>query len=96
MNWPTWLPLRKELTPLTPYGAPQVLAQASLNKNENPYSSSPALQKAIADAVLVVAANLNRYPDRDAQVLRTKAVHLVSLLHIRCTHSLLRSVGLRG
>ena len=72
MNWPTWLPLRKDLTPLTPYGAPQLPEQASLNTNENPYSPSPALQKAIADAVLVVAANLNRYPDRDANELRTK------------------------
>jgi len=78
MNWPTWLPLRKDLTPLTPYGAPQLPAQASLNTNENPYSPSPALQKAIADAVLVVAANLNRYPDRDAQVLRTKLASYVS------------------
>ena len=72
MNWPTWLPLRKDLTPLTPYGAPQVPAQASLNTNENPYSPSPALQKAIADAVMVAAANLNRYPDRDANELRSK------------------------
>jgi histidinol-phosphate aminotransferase len=72
MNWPTWLPLRKDLTPLTPYGAPQVPARASLNTNENPYSPSPALQKAISDAVLVVTANLNRYPDRDADVLRSK------------------------
>ncbi|MEY3994977.1 MAG: hypothetical protein RL690_373 [Actinomycetota bacterium] len=72
MNWPTWLPLRKDLTPLTPYGAPQVPAQASLNTNENPYSPSPALQKAIADAVMVAAANLNRYPDRDASELRSK------------------------
>ena len=72
MSWPTWLPLRKELTPLTPYGAPQIPAQASLNTNENPYSPSPALQKAIADAVLGVAAKLNRYPDRDANELRSK------------------------
>ena len=72
MNWPVWLPLRKDLTPLTPYGAPQISAQASLNTNENPYSPSPALQKAIADAVLVVAAKLNRYPDRDADQLRDK------------------------
>ena len=72
MSWPTWLPLRKELTPLTPYGAPQIPAQASLNTNENPYSPSPTLQKAIADAVLGVAAKLNRYPDRDANELRSK------------------------
>ena len=72
MSWPSWLPLRETLRPLTAYGAPQVPAQASLNTNENPYSPSPALQKAITDAVAQVAADLNRYPDRDATVLRTK------------------------
>ena len=72
MTWPQWLPLRTELKPLTPYGAPQVPAQASLNTNENPYSPSPALQRAIADAVLRQAAQLNRYPDRDATKLRSQ------------------------
>ena len=55
MSWPTWLPLRDSLRPMSPYGAPQVPARASLNTNENPYSPSPALQKAIADAVEQVA-----------------------------------------
>ena len=72
MSWPSWLPLRESLRPLSPYGAPQVPAQASLNTNENPYSPSASLQKAITDAVEKVAADLNRYPDRDATVLRTK------------------------
>ena len=72
MSWPSWLPLRETLRPLSAYGAPQVPAQASLNTNETPYSPSPALQKAITDAVAKVAADLNRYPDRDATVLRTK------------------------
>ncbi len=72
MSWPSWLPLRENLRPLSAYGAPQVPAQASLNTNENPYSPSPTLQKAITDAVATVAADLNRYPDRDATVLRTK------------------------
>jgi len=72
MSWPSWLPLRETLRPLSAYGAPQVPAQASLNTNENPYSPSPALQKAITDAVAKVAADLNRYPDRDATVLSTK------------------------
>ena len=72
MSWPSWLPLRETLRPLSAYGAPQVPAQASLNTNENPYSPSPALQKAITDAVAKVAADLNRYPDRDATELRTK------------------------
>jgi histidinol-phosphate aminotransferase len=78
MSWPTWLPLRENLRPLSPYGAPQVPASASLNTNENPYSPSPALQKAITDAIAKVAANLNRYPDRDATVLRTKLADYIN------------------
>jgi len=65
---------------MSPYGAPQVPAQASLNTNENPYSPSPALQKAIADVVAKVAADLNRYPDRDATVLRTKLANYINEL----------------
>ena len=80
MSWPNWLPLRETLRPMSPYGAPQVPAQASLNTNENPYSPSPALQKAISDAVACVAADLNRYPDRDATVLRTKLASYINEL----------------
>jgi len=70
MSWPTWLPLREELQSLSPYGAPQVPAEAALNTNENPYPPSLALQRAITDAVAYVAGSLNRYPDRDATQLR--------------------------
>ncbi len=80
MSWPNWLPLRETLRPMSPYGAPQVPAQASLNTNENPYSPSPALQKAITDAVAKVAADLNRYPDRDTTVLRTKLASYINEL----------------
>ena len=80
MSWPSWLPLRENLRALSPYGAPQVPAQASLNTNENPYSPSPALQKAITDAVAKVAVELNRYPDRDANVLRTKLADYINEL----------------
>jgi histidinol-phosphate aminotransferase len=41
-----------------------------LNVNENPYPPSPALVRALADAVAAVAGTLNRYPDRDAAGLR--------------------------
>jgi histidinol-phosphate aminotransferase len=41
-----------------------------LNTNENPYPPSPALARAITDAVAAVAGTLNRYPDRDAVALR--------------------------
>jgi histidinol-phosphate aminotransferase len=78
MAWPSWLPLRDNLRPLSPYGAPQVPARAALNTNENPYSPSPALQKAITDAVAKVASDLNRYPDRDATVLRTKLADYIN------------------
>ena len=69
-NWPSWLPLREQLLPLTPYGAPQVPASARLNTNENPYGPSKELVAAIAKRVGEVASTLNRYPDRDAIKLR--------------------------
>lgn len=72
MSWPSWLPLRETLRPLSPYGAPQVPARASLNTNENPYPPSIGLQKAITDAIAAVASDLNRYPDRDATKLRVQ------------------------
>jgi len=80
MAWPSWLPLRDALRPLAPYGAPQVPAQASLNTNENPYPPSVNLQKAITDSVANVAANLNRYPDRDATKLRTELAGYINEL----------------
>lgn len=73
-NWPSWLPIREQLRPLTPYGAPQVPANARLNTNENPYGPSKELAAAIAKRVSEVAEGLNRYPDRDATNLRTKLV----------------------
>jgi histidinol-phosphate aminotransferase len=70
-RWPSWLPLRESLAPLSAYGAPQVEAEATLNTNENPFSLSPELISAIAARISHVAANLNRYPDRDAIELRS-------------------------
>ena len=69
-NWPTWLPLREPLKPMSPYGAPQVAASAQLNTNENPFAPSAALVAAITKRVNEVSATLNRYPDRDAIALR--------------------------
>lgn len=68
--WPDWLPLRKSLAPLTPYGAPQVEADAALNTNENPFALSKEFSEAIAARVSEIASTLNRYPDRDATQLR--------------------------
>ena len=77
-KWPAWLPLRQNLRELSPYGAPQLPADAVMNTNENPYAPSPALAKAIADRVSEVALTLNRYPDRDAVVLRTKLAEFIN------------------
>ena len=64
------LPVRADLQDLHPYGAPQIDVPVLLNTNENPYPPSPALQRAVTDAVAEAAATLNRYPDRDAVDLR--------------------------
>jgi len=77
-QWPAWLPLRQNLRELSPYGAPQLPADAVMNTNENPYAPSPDLAKAIAARVADVALTLNRYPDRDAVVLRTKLADFIN------------------
>ena len=69
-NWPTWLPLRAALKSSTPYGAPQLPNVIHLNTNENPNPLPESVRDSIMDAVAGVAANLNRYPDRDALSLR--------------------------
>ena len=79
-RWPSWLPLRESLAPLSAYGAPQVEAEATLNTNENPFSLSPELVSAIAARISHVAANLNRYPDRDAIELRSGLASYVNEL----------------
>jgi histidinol-phosphate aminotransferase len=78
--WPSWLPLRESLAPLSAYGAPQVDAEATLNTNENPFSLSPELVSAIAARISQVAANLNRYPDRDARELRNGLASYINQL----------------
>lgn len=86
-QWPTWLPLRASLQELSPYGAPQVAADATLNTNENPYPPTSELASAIASRISEVALTLNRYPDRDATVLREKlATFINSLSATHFTH----------
>ena len=77
-QWPSWLPLRQDLQELSPYGAPQLPAEAVMNTNENPYSPSKVLAKAIAARISEVAGTLNRYPDRDAVVLRSKLAQFIN------------------
>ncbi|GAA1358257.1 histidinol-phosphate transaminase [Saccharothrix algeriensis] len=64
------LPLREDLRGRTPYGAPQLDVPVRLNTNENPYPPTPELVADVAREVALVAAELHRYPDRDAVALR--------------------------
>ena len=63
------LPLRPELRGEEPYGAPQLDVPVRLNVNENPYPPSPAVRAEMAEAVGL--QSLNRYPEREADELRT-------------------------
>lgn len=65
------LPLREDLRGRSPYGAPQLDVAVRLNTNENPYPPPPGLVADVTAAVHEVAAQLHRYPDRDAVGLRT-------------------------
>jgi len=65
------LPLREDLRGKSPYGAPQLTVPVQLNTNENPHPPSKALVDDVAEAVRAAAADLHRYPDRDAVALRT-------------------------
>ena len=64
------LPLRADLRGKTPYGAPQLDVAVRLNTNENPYPPPPELVADVTAAAHEVAAELHRYPDRDAVALR--------------------------
>ncbi|TSD98170.1 histidinol-phosphate transaminase [Skermania sp. ID1734] len=64
------LPLRESLRGKTPYGAPQLTVPVQLNTNENPHPPSQALIDDVAESIRAAAADLHRYPDRDAVALR--------------------------
>jgi histidinol-phosphate aminotransferase len=72
------LPIRDELRGKRPYGAPQLDVPVRLNTNENPYPVPEALVRRIAERVSDAARTLNRYPDRDAVVLRTQLAAYLS------------------
>ncbi|KMO77950.1 MAG: histidinol-phosphate transaminase [Mycolicibacterium rufum] len=65
------LPLREDLRGKSPYGAPQLVVPVRLNTNENPHPPTQALIDDVAASVREAAAELHRYPDRDAVALRT-------------------------
>ncbi|GAA5075403.1 histidinol-phosphate transaminase [Nocardia iowensis] len=65
------LPLRENLRGKKPYGAPQLTVPVQLNTNENPHPPSRALIDDVAESIRAAAADLHRYPDRDAVALRS-------------------------
>ena len=73
------LPLRPELAEEQPYGAPQLDVPVLLNVNENPYPPGEDVIAAIAEAVAHAARGMNRYPDRDATVLRQDLADYLTL-----------------
>jgi histidinol-phosphate aminotransferase len=64
------LPIRENLRGKSPYGAPQLTVPVQLNTNENPHPPTRALIDDVAESVREAAAELHRYPDRDAVALR--------------------------
>ena len=64
------LPLRDDLRGKSPYGAPQLAVPVRLNTNENPHPPTKALVDDVVRSVQEAAADLHRYPDRDAVDLR--------------------------
>ncbi|GAA3461999.1 histidinol-phosphate transaminase [Saccharothrix longispora] len=80
------LPLRDDLRGRTPYGAPQLDVPVRLNTNENPYPPMPGLVDDVTKEVAAAAAELHRYPDRDAVALRDDlAAYLASATGVPLT-----------
>lgn len=61
------LPVRPDLDDVTPYVSPQLPARYRMNTNESPFPPPPDLLEAVTERL--GASALNRYPDRDANVL---------------------------
>ncbi|MCV7422794.1 histidinol-phosphate transaminase [Mycobacterium yunnanensis] len=72
------LPLRDDLRGKSPYGAPQLSVPVRLNTNENPHPPTQALVDDVAASVRDAAAELHRYPDRDAVALRSDLAEYLS------------------
>jgi histidinol-phosphate aminotransferase len=73
------LPLRDDLRGKSPYGAPQLAVPVRLNTNENPHPPSKALVDDVVRSVGEAAADLHRYPDRDAVALRGDLASYLSI-----------------
>jgi histidinol-phosphate aminotransferase len=63
--------LRPDLRGRQPYGAPQLDVPIRLNTNENSYRLPEEVAAGLDKALSTVVRDLNRYPDRDATMLRT-------------------------
>lgn len=86
MSTGEWPPVRDDLAGEVAYGAPQINVPVRLNTNENPFGPSPELIADIAAAVATAAADLHRYPDRDALMLREDIAGYVSAeSHVDCS-----------
>ncbi len=70
MTRPEDLPIRDDLRGRSAYGAPQLDVPVRLNTNENSHPLPDALLDDIGKAARDAAADLNRYPDREAAALR--------------------------
>jgi histidinol-phosphate aminotransferase len=80
------LPLREDLRGRAPYGAPQLAVPVRLNTNENPHPPTQALVDDVTRSVREAAADLHRYPDRDAVALRTDlAAYLAAQTGVKVT-----------
>ena len=77
-RWPSWLPIRADIADLSPYGAPQISDLVALNTNENPFELQEVVISQMLQDLPGVLANLNRYPDRDAQALRGALVAYIN------------------
>ncbi|WP_310786221.1 histidinol-phosphate transaminase [Mycobacterium sp. Z3061] len=73
------LPLRDDLRGKSPYGAPQLDVPVRLNTNENPHPPTQALIDDVVCSVREAAADLHRYPDRDAVALRSDLAAYLSV-----------------
>lgn len=65
------LPLRDSLRGREPYGAPQLNVPVALNVNENTHELPEDVIKDIVKRVGAAAHNINRYPDREFESLRS-------------------------
>ncbi|MDO8731739.1 MAG: histidinol-phosphate transaminase [Actinomycetota bacterium] len=66
------LPVREDLVGSVPYGAPQLDVPVRLNVNENPFALPAEIAEAMGAAVVAIAPDLHRYPDREAMELRAQ------------------------